>query len=293
MRVTLAAAANGAAPWPMRRIGTMVLLAIVLVFSDAALAADANLPAHQSFDLRSAALHETRHINVYLPPRYDNNDSARYPVLYMPDGGLQEDFPHVAHDIDAGIRAGTIRPMIIIGIENTERRRDMTGPTTVDSDRKIAPHVGGSAAFRHFMADELMPQVRRRYRTDGHAAIVGESLAGLFVLETLFEQPDLFDTYIALSPSLWWNDQALLHSADARLRAWPSRRHLTLYFATSGDDDIADAGEALQAALRAHAPSSLQWFYVPRRDLQHSDIYIKASPGIFAHLFPARATSHP
>jgi len=53
-----------------------------------------------------------------------------------------------------------------------------------------------------------MPEVRRRYRDNGETAIVGESLAGLFVLETFFDEPQLFDTHIALSPSLWWNDQA-------------------------------------------------------------------------------------
>ena len=79
-----------------------------------------------------------------------NGDS--YPVLYMLDGGLDEDFPHVARDVDTAIRAGEMRPMIVVGIENTERRRDMTGPTTVASDRAIAPHVGGSVAFRAFIA---------------------------------------------------------------------------------------------------------------------------------------------
>jgi hypothetical protein len=78
-----------------------------------------------------------------------------YPVLYMPDGGLQEDFPHVATTVDTAIRAGEMRPLIVVGIENTERRRGMTGPTQVDEDRKIAPRVGGSAAFRGFIRDEV------------------------------------------------------------------------------------------------------------------------------------------
>ena len=127
----------------------------------------------------------------------------------MPDGGMQEDLPHVATDVDTAIRAGEMRSMIVVGIENTERHRDMTGPAEVDSDRKIAVHVGGSAAFRAFIANELMPQVGQRYRSTGRTAIVGESLAGPFVVETLLLQPKLFNTYIALGPSLWWNNMAL------------------------------------------------------------------------------------
>lgn len=229
-----------------------------------------------------------RHINVYTPPGYDATKDTRYPVLYMPDGGLQEDFPHVASDVDAAIRAGAMRPMIVVGIENTERRRDMTGPTVVATDREIAPHVGGSAAFRAFMADELMPEVRHRYRTDGHRAIVGESLAGLFVVETFFEQPTLFDTYIALSPSLWWNDMALARAAPARLQARPSLQ-ATLYVASAGDDGLDEAGGGLlQAALRKHAPRGLHWFYQPWPRLRHATIYRGASPTVFRQLFPPK-----
>lgn len=249
-----------------------------------AVAAD---PPHASFTLDSVALKEIRRINVYTPPGYDMQSRTGYPVLYMPDGGMQEDFPHVATDVDAAIRAGEMRPMIVVGIENTERRRDMTGPTTVASDREIAVHVGGSAAFRAFIADELMPQVCHRYRTDGQTAIVGESLAGLFVVETFFVQPKLFDTYIALSPSLWWNDMALARGAAMRLKAWPDLTR-TLYFATASDDDIGAASDALQAALRADAPHGLTWFYESRPDLQHSTIYRGASPGVFRKLFPVK-----
>src|SRR5882757_6101177 len=166
------------------------ILGFVLILGFAAppaRAADPVLP-HKTFTIDSNVLHETRRLNVYTPPGYDEGHQ-RYPVLYMPDGGVDEDFPHVTTDVDTAIRAGEMRPVIVIGIVNTERRRDMTGPTTVEADRKIAVHVGGSANFRAFIRDELMPQIRERYRGNGETAIVGESLAGLFVLETLREKP--------------------------------------------------------------------------------------------------------
>ncbi len=241
------------------------------------------VPAHTTLMVDSRVLEERRVVNVYTPPGYDAS-AERYPVLYVPDGGLTEDFPHVASDIDAAIRAGEMQAVIVVGIENTERRRDMTGPTAVEEDRKIAPRVGGSASFRAFLRDELRPEVNRRFRSNGHNAIVGESLAGLFVLETLFNTPEMFDIYIALSPSLWWNDQGLLRGAGAWLNALPGMR-ATLYFATAGDDDIDGAGAALAEVLRAHAPPGLTWSYVPRPDLQHSTIYRGASPGVFRKLF--------
>lgn len=270
----------------LRKLAAFFVFALLATgVAGSAIAATASMPPHASFTIESTVLKETRRINVYTPPGYDSHGVERYPVLYMPDGGMEEDFPHVATDIDAAIRAGQARPMFVVGIENTERRRDMTAPTEVASDRKIAPHVGGAAAFRSFIADELMPQVRHRYRTDGRTAIVGESLAGLFVVETFFEQPQLFDTYIALSPSLWWNDEALARGAATRLEAWPGLTR-TLYLASASDDEIDDALQILQAGLRSTAPKGLTWYYEPRPDLHHGDIYRRASPSVFRMLFP-------
>jgi predicted alpha/beta superfamily hydrolase len=265
----------------------LLFVAITAGSANSAGASAEPVPPHQSFTLESATLKETRRINVYTPPGYDAGDGARYPVLYMPDGGVEEDFPHVTTDVDAAIRSGQMRPVVVVGIENTERRRDMTGPTEVETDRQIAPHVGGSRRFRAFLRDELMPMVRERIRGNGQTAIVGESLAGLFVMETFFEEPALFDTYIALSPSLWWNGQALVRGAERSLKAQP-RSGKTLYLAVAGDDDRGDAVKAMVAMLRTAAPKDLKWDFEPRLDLLHSTIYRGVSPGAFRKLFPAR-----
>ena len=63
----------------------------------------------------------------------------------VPDGGVAEDFLHVAGLVQVSVGNGTMRPFLLVGIENTERRRDMTGPTENENDRKIAPRVGGCA----------------------------------------------------------------------------------------------------------------------------------------------------
>src|SRR5690606_29202077 len=130
----------------------------------------------------SAVLGETRRINVYAP--VPATPEAPLPVLYMPDGGIDEDFLHVAGLVQVSTMNGTMRPFLLVGIANTQRRRDLTGPTENEEDRQIAPVVGGSAAFRRFIRDELIPAIDARYATTGERAIVGESLAGLFVVET-------------------------------------------------------------------------------------------------------------
>ena len=263
------------------------LAILLLLTSFATAAAHEPLPPHESFTVESAGLKETRRINVYTPPGYDAAGAVRYPVLYMPDGGLREDFPHVAATIDTAIRAGEMRPLILVGIENTERRRDMTGPTVVEEDKKIAPRVGGSAAFRRFIADELIPEIGRRYRGSDETGIIGESLAGLFVVETFFLQPELFDTYIALSPSLWWNNEELVKKAGERLKSMPGL-HKTLYVASANDDiipPIAHLGEILGTS----APAGLRWQYKPRTDLLHSTIYRGASPQVLREMFPPEA----
>ncbi|HUD42358.1 MAG TPA: alpha/beta hydrolase-fold protein [Dokdonella sp.] len=242
-------------------------------------------PAHEHFDLPSAHLAETRRINVYLPPDYGAAASTRYPVLYMPDGGLAEDFPHLATTVDAAIRAGRMRPLIVAGIENTERRRDMTGPTTVESDRRVAPRIGGSAAFRAFIAEELIAQVESRYRASGERGIVGESLAGWFVVETFLVQPGLFDVSIALSPSLWWNGAALVDGAAGPLAAWPEKP-ATLYLAWADETDIGPPAERLAQMLRRHAPPQLRWQAVPRPDLRHATIYRALAPEVLPALYP-------
>lgn len=239
--------------------------------------------AHETFTMESAALGETRRINVYTPPGYTPG-FAEYPVLYMPDGGVQEDFPHVAGTVDAAIRAGEMRPMIVVGIENTERRRDMTGPTEVEEDRRIAPRVGGSAAFRRFIADELIPEVRRRYRVTDETAIIGESLAGLFIVETFLLQPELFDTYVALSPSLQWNNEALVRGARERLRARPGL-DARLYLSSADEEQIVAATTRLEQVLREDAPAGLRWEYRPRPDLTHATIYRALAPPVLRELF--------
>ncbi|VXB22666.1 Esterase [Massilia sp. 9I] len=225
----------------------MALCAACLVsnVSAAPASAPAALSIGETWTIDSAALGEKRRINVYLPAGIPAGTAL--PVMYMPDGGMLEDFLHVAGLLQVGASNGTTRPFLLVGIENTQRRRDLTGPTENAKDRSIAPQVGGSQAYRNFIRTELMPEIAKRYRITADTAIVGESLAGLFVVETLALEPDLFNTYIAIDPSLWWNDGRLAKTLIANPP--PGAAKKSLFIAMSRDGAPAVNQKALAASL--------------------------------------------
>lgn len=160
--------------------------------------------------LHSDILKEDRIINVYLPEGYDKN--TKYPVIYLLDGSADEDFIHVVGIVQYNTFSWVDRipKSIVVGIANKNRKRDFTSPATQASDTKFIPNNGGSAKFIAFLEKELQPYVEKKYKTDGFKTIIGQSLGGLLTTEILFTKPKLFNNYIIISPSLWWNDAALL-----------------------------------------------------------------------------------
>jgi len=245
----------------------------------------------ETFTIESKALGETRRINVYRPQPWGLDPKAALPVLYMADGGIGEDFLHVAGLVQVLSGNGSMRPFLLVGIENTERRRDMTGPSSDPQDQKIAPRIGGSAAYRSFLRDELMPQVRQRYPTTDERALIGESLAGLFVVETLLQEPTLFNSYIALDPSLWWNRGAMLAGAAKQLPA-VTRAKPQVFLASSGQPELAASTARLAALLQQAAPSPLVK-YLPLPEETHATIYHPAALQALRTLFPAPPPASP
>ncbi|QSQ21176.1 alpha/beta hydrolase [Pyxidicoccus parkwayensis] len=242
----------------------------------------------RSYTLESRVLKETRRINVYLPPGYDKGQ-ARLPVLYLLDGGEQEDFMHIAGLAQLASLSHTIREMIVVGIEDTDRRRDFTYPSQVPEDRKLLPTSGGSAAFREFLAQEVKPWVEARYRTSGETLLMGESLAGLFIVETFLRQPELFGSYIAVSPSLWWSNQSLSKESPALLRQHPAGpRTLYLTMGNEGGEmpEMQQGLDVFVAALKANTPTGLQWHYEPMPDELHSTIFHPAALRALRKLLP-------
>jgi hypothetical protein len=226
--------------------------------------------------LDSVTMGGQRRIVVRLPAGYSDHPERRYDVVYVIDGGPEQDFAHLAGLAQSAEVNGTFTPFILVGIETLRRREEITPPATdvAAYAAELGMTPGGSARFRRFLAEEVKPWVERRYRTSGTDAVMGESLAGLFVVETLFEQPELFDDYIAVAPSLWWEEMKYGREAAAYLRRLPAgRRRLHLSLADEGYRHQ-EGVELLVAALERHAPEGLRWLYVPLGDSEtHASIY--------------------
>lgn len=226
----------------------------------------------QSFTLRSRVLGKPRKVNIYVPPSYARGEK-RYPVLYVLDGGEAQDFHHISGLAQLSTVSGTTAEMIVVGIETRDRPSELTSASK--DPRYVAewPTHGASADFRRHVAEEVIPFVESRFRTSGDTALMGESLAGLFVVETFLRQPTLFDHYIAISPSLWWDSRSLSREAGALLaRHDEAKRTL---FLTIADErgTMQDGMDRLVAALRASAPRGLTWTYEPRPEETHASIY--------------------
>lgn len=226
--------------------------------------------------ISSRVLGQDRRLAVRLPTGYAGKPDTRYPVMYVIDGGPEQDFPHLAGLAQSADMNGTFEPFILVGIETVKRREEIT-PAVADATPYIAElqaRPGGAERFRRFIADEVKPWIEARYRTNGTDAVMGESLAGLFVVSTLFEAPTLFDDYIAISPSLWWENMKYGRDAPSYLRRLPSGpRRLYLTLADEGYRHR-QGNELLVAGLKAAAPADLEWLYVPQGDVEtHASIY--------------------
>lgn len=171
----------------------------------------------------SKTLKETRKVWVYVPNSTPFNiyQQQKYPVVYLLDGDGH--FGSVVGMIQqlSEVNGNSVCPqMIVVGITNTDRTRDLT-PTRVTSgpylDRNFVQTSGGGENFTTFLEKELIPHIDSTYPTAPYRLMIGHSLGGLMVLNTLVNHPHLFNSYLAIDPSLWWDDQKLLKQATIAL----------------------------------------------------------------------------
>ena len=164
-------------------------------------------------EIQSGALKEKRILNIYLPEGYNQNDSSKYPVIYLLDGSANEDFIHIVGlvQFNSFEWIHQVPKSIVVGIATVDRRRDFTFPTSIESDKKTYPTTGHSDEFIAFIEKELQPFIEKKYKTNTAKTIIGQSLGGLLATEILFKKPTLFNKYIIISPSLWWNNGSLLN----------------------------------------------------------------------------------
>lgn len=242
----------------------------------------------QSYALPSTVMGGTREINVWLPPGYAESE-ARYPVLYLLDGGQAQDFHHISGLAQLGTIVGTTRDVIVVGIATVDRRNELTWRSEEPYLVADYPTHGQSARFRQFIGEEVQPFIEGRFRTSGETALMGESLAGLFVVETFLKEPQMFDAYVAVSPSLWWDDGRLARQAGAHLRDH-SNDPRTLILTIADEGGTMQAGmDALVDNLRQYAMPGVTWDYQPRLNRTHGTIFHEAALDAFRRLYAVPA----
>ena len=164
--------------------------------------------------VHSEILDEDRIINIYLPHSYKTDTAKKYPVIYLLDGSMNEDFLHIVGLVQFGSYPwiNFVPESIVVGIANIDRKKDFTfGKKRQEKQNKKKADLRSSANFIKFIDDELIPLVSKRYRIKTLSTIIGHSLGGLLVSEILIKKPHMFDNYIIISPTLRWDNASLLH----------------------------------------------------------------------------------
>lgn len=202
--------------------------------------------------LRSRILDEDRTFRVHLPRGYAAS-GERYPVLLLLDG--QTHFTHVVGLVSYLADQAEIPPLIVVGLDSTVRVRDFT-PTDWP---KAWAGGGGAAKFRAFLARELLPELERSFRTDGFRILAGHSASGQFALYCLESAPSLFQAYVALSPSLDWDDNLPARGLE---RAFDRRPAIQAFAFVARSDDSGrprEDFERLVGIFKGKAPAGLRW----------------------------------
>lgn len=154
------------------------------------------------FEIQSEILSETRYYNLYLPPGYGTLAAARYPVVYLMDGDYN--FHHTSGLVEQlSLISERIPEMIVVGIADNGHASYVKNCTPHHPESNP---TGQSAEFLKFITNELQPEISANWPAASYDILIGHSLGGLFTINALLSQPDAFNAYIAISPSLWWND---------------------------------------------------------------------------------------
>ena len=250
-------------------------------------------------ELQSKELSEKRILNIYLPEGYNANDTIKYPVIYLLDGSADEDFIHVVGLVQFNNFSWIDRvpKSIVVGIANVDRKRDFTYPTTLTADKKRYPTAGHSDRFIAFLEKELQPFLQEKYKANASKMLIGQSLAGLLTTEVLLKKPNLFDKYVIISPSLWWDNGSLLMYDSAILHA-DYKQDTKIYIGvgkeglTPGDYPRVMETDANLLAEKLNSTKSnnvrAYFDYLPQED--HATVTHQAIFNAFRLLYPAKVT---
>lgn len=245
-----------------------------------------SLSIGKSITIESKILNEHRDLNIYLPPSYSTDSLKSYPVIYLLDGSLDEDFIHIAGIVQFGSFSwiNMIPQSIIVGIGNVDRKRDFTYPSTNELDKKDLPTSGKSANFIQFIQNELQPFIDSTLRTNDSKTIIGQSLGGLLATEILFKQPDLFDNYIIVSPSLWWDYENLLDFEPST-----SKSEKSIFIAVGKEGEVMErTAKELYEKLNGLKADNTKLYFEFLEDKTHGDALHIAVYNAFEKIFATK-----
>ena len=236
--------------------------------------------------VESRVLKEDRKVSIYLPESYaQGRDYHRYPVLYVRDGGkffhsFSGAVQHLASDATPHVPE-----MIVVAIVETDRVRDsssthslqgFTGKT--DEGFKSS---GGGQNFLRFLEQELVPYIDREFRTSSYRIYCGYSFTGLSVIEEFLDEDTIFDAFLMLDPSWWWDDYSMEKRAGAVLTGRKFNR-VQVFMAATGEAypekyfikarDISSLAEILRRAN----PAGLEWKFERYSDESHHSMALRA-----------------
>ncbi|MCL1664612.1 alpha/beta hydrolase-fold protein [Elizabethkingia ursingii] len=248
----------------------------------------------------SDILKEDRNINIYLPEEFNPTDATKYPVIYILDGGVEEDFFHIAGIVRYNTQPWVERfpRSIVVGIENTNRRRDFTYAVPdlnfLEKEgfkKESFPQYGGSEKYISFLKNELQPYIEKKYKANNNRTIIGESLAGLMSTEILLKEPEMFNQYIIISPSMWWGGEKLLKEADSLLKSKLKTTKNVYIGAPNKEEDVRmyNEAEALYKILKSNKNITVSFDYMP--DELHSTAIHQGVYNGFKKLYPKSAYS--
>lgn len=254
-------------------------LSLLLMLAAPAVSAGQPITIGEIVTVRSEILGEDRTILVSTPPTYDREDQ-RFIVMYMTDGGAH--LSHTRGTLDFLHANGLMPPVILVGVTNTDRSRDLT-PTRAslpafNGGELAFPASGGAAAFLDFFADELMPFIDANYRTLPYRILAGHSLGGLFAITAMLTRPTLFDSWIAVSPSLEWDDDLPIRQAAA---FFADRTELdgTLFVAMANEESGEPRPTPLdrfEAVLEGSSAAGFSWQVMRLPDESHGSVVLRA-----------------
>ncbi|MBR9847098.1 MAG: alpha/beta hydrolase [Algicola sp.] len=237
----------------------------------------------KSIQIESTILSEIRELNIYLPLSYSVDNSKNYPVIYLLDGSKDEDFIHISGIVQFGSFPwiNMIPESIVVGFGNVDRKRDFTYPSKNELDQKEFPTSGKSEKFISFLENELQLFIDSNYRTTSIKTLIGQSLGGLLATEILFKNPELFDNYIIVSPSLWWNDEKLL---DEQPVSYDSNK--SIYIAGGKEGEVMErTAKELYDKLKKNQKQNTKLFYNFLEDKTHGDALHNAVYNAFEKIF--------